>query len=429
MNNHTREYAHSSSGLVVLFYVLILSYEGYYILGGLGLSQKFMLIVKVGCLALATLYSAISLSLHFTSLRVGSLNLIILGFYLLSVFLSAVYSLSPTYVLIYAVMLTSLMLCIYHFSTMVYLTSDYSALRYLVYIFSLIVFVSLIGYLIFPSKFSYIDVWGNKRLQGLYGEPEKLAQIGSLNIFFAFFLMRSIAVKAVLISASFVVVQLAGNRAYVIALVMIVAAGCFMEWKARFWIKAIASTAVVVLLALAYAEFKSDIMHIKYLRTESLSNLSGRTEMWKKALPIALQKPFGSGYGLGGTALMEGTALNTPQRRLKDFNPFSAKGGVKTTLHNGYLQALCDLGFIGLVIYMAIFFLGLVFSAKALRSKHMNLFICVFFFYAIVNMAGTVLTGPTETNTVIFWLSWFLLMFSAMNKNASRLSVCNQNGI
>lgn len=409
-------YSRTVARSLILFYLLVVAYEGYNVLGRIGIPQSLLLAAKVGSLGICITFAL--LTFRSTLLKITFVDSFLLFFYLISVFMSSVFSLSPMYVLIYASMLLALLVFTYCISSNLFESQDFTGLKYLVVIFSLAVVVSIIGYRISPSRFSDIDVWGNHRVNGIFGEPSKLCQIAALNIFFVFYFVNKSLIKKVLkivlIIFSLSAMILAGNRSYMLALVLICVSGLLIGWKTGILIKmvtvslAVGSGIVLLLSLLPY------FPHISYFRTESLSNLSGRTEMWKEVMPLALNKPLGSGYCLGGSTLVESAPGGREfiQRAETRFDMFGTTGGVKTTLHNGYIQALADLGYVGVIAYLLLFFRGTQFALYALKNPKMRIFICIFFFYAIVNMSATVLTGPTETNTLLFWICWFILMFN-----------------
>ena len=405
--------------VILLFCLLIVSYEIYY-MGNLPVKFHFPLLVfKVGVLFLCTVYSLLFLKLGKMTLK--GLDVYILLFYLFCIFMSSIYAISSLYVLIYGTMFFSLQLFLFCLAKNIFMNDNYKILKVISVIFTLIIIVSVLGsFLSFPN-FAYVDVWGSKRVQGLYVEPGKLAQISALNIIFTYFLFKQKVLKLIVISLCFLSLFLAGNRSYMIAIVLIMYALFLINFKVARPIKAVVSVILICAITLPVMLIdKSELSKFSYLRLHSLLSLSGRINVWRETLPIALIKPLGSGYCLGGTVIVEAFEKDKALvKKSKQFDMIATRKGVKTTLHNGYLQTLADLGPVGFFLYLMIFVRGITFAIKGAHSRYRNemgIFICIFVFFTIVNLSATAMISPTDTNTVLFWLSWFVLM---INYNSS----------
>ncbi len=396
---------------IILFYLLFISYELYYVSSHFGGARAFLL-VKVATLFLCASYGILKIRDSLSGF--GPFDAILILFYVLMIFASSIFSISPLYVCIYGFMFLALQIFAMHVGSYIVVERYYIQFKYLNLIFTILIALSLAGYIFSFTQFFYRDVWGNLRVNGVFGEPSRLAQISALNILLSIFYLKNFSVRAGILIISLFALLLAGNRSYMFAILFIVYALALRKVKINAFMKIAVSVLVFsipVALFINPGIFGEHVRH--YLRLESIDTLSGRTHMWMKAISVALEKPLGEGFCLGGMTLVEASGKRTLFNfRSQHFNMFKKTLGAKRTLHNGYLQVLCDLGIIGAALYVLIFFRGLFFAYKNLSSKDMGPFICILVFFAIVNFSATILVGPAENNTLLFWVCWYTLMFS-----------------
>ena len=74
-----------------------------------------------------------------------------------------------------------------HVGSYIVVEESYMQLKYLNLIFTILIVLSLAGYIFSFTQFFYRDVWGNLRVNGVFGEPSRLAQISALNILLSIF--------------------------------------------------------------------------------------------------------------------------------------------------------------------------------------------------------------------------------------------------
>jgi len=132
--------------------------------------------------------------------------------------------------------------------------------------------------------------------------------------------------------------------------------------------------------------------------------MTGRTLLWKLATDLISQKPWlGSGYGTEWIGTNPSFALM-----------FLQMGWEPTHAHNGFLQIVLDLGFVGLGLVVAsiiTYFRYAITLARA-RFDMINLWPLVFLSYLVIsNISQSVLV---ERNS-IFWLL-FVLLTVAMHR-------------
>jgi len=401
---------------IVFFYMLFVANEIYYI--GAHLGGHFpLLILKVSMLFLCV--SLAAAKLREGVIKLNHPDIIVIFLYTLTIFASAVYSVSPIYVLIYALLFIALQLFSIHIGYNI-ANNDYKKqLKTLNLILTVFIIISIIGYLLTYSPFFYFDVWGNRRVQGIYGEPSRLAQISGINILLSFFLIKKTIQKICIMTISFYGLFLAGNRSYMFAVIIISYLLFLSNSKITLYNKSFITVGIILCFftVIFYPMILGERVQ-KYLRLESLQTLSGRTEMWHKTLPRALKQPFGAGYLLGGSVLVESTENKSILNKKNNFS-LLGKTGDKSTLHNGYIQALCDVGPVGFILYIIIFLRGFFYAYKNFSFKDMRIYGCIFIFFSIVNLSATILVGPTTNNDLLFWVCWYAMAF---NYNKSKIS-------
>jgi O-antigen ligase len=149
----------------------------------------------------------------------------------------------------------------------------------------------------------------------------------------------------------------------------------------------------------------------RYARSESIENLSGRTNMWKAAIPKAVVKPLGYGFCLGGAVSGNDVRL----WNIKDDINLIGGASAKHSLHSGYVQALCDLGLLGFLSYIAVFLFGIIKAVQlAIENRYLSnvyIFICL----SIFNIAESSIMSPLSMN-VLFLLSLFVFSLSSTLK-------------
>ena len=137
----------------------------------------------------------------------------------------------------------------------------------------------------------------------------------------------------------------------------------------------------------------------QYLRTDSLENMSGRTEIWAFALKRSLDRPLlGYGFTTGDHAFV------------RDASDSSAKFLLDTaryTLHNGYIQALLDSGIFGALLYVVVVLKALVGFYKS-QSKFMSAPFFALLFLAIANLGESVMFSAATFSSL---LAWYLVVF------------------
>ncbi|QKS30946.1 MAG: O-antigen ligase family protein [Candidatus Accumulibacter similis] len=97
---------------------------------------------------------------------------------------------------------------------------------------------------------------------------------------------------------------------------------------------------------------------------DDISTLTGRTSIWNAAVDLIAMEPYlGYGFGAGGVALQ-----GYYRSGLADWTTYNA--------HNGFLQCLLDLGFVGLLVFGSLFAFALRRCMHLPRTIAVPVFAC-----------------------------------------------------
>jgi O-antigen ligase len=152
----------------------------------------------------------------------------------------------------------------------------------------------------------------------------------------------------------------------------------------------------------ADVKLKGDSLR-KFTRVESVTNLTGRVQLWAAALEKVLQQPvLGLGLSAGSSAFEDRqnvVGLGGDKDELD-----AARSMGRTTMHSGYMQSLLDLGFIGTFFYLSIIGSALwsVYRYDALRQYPTEFYLLIFL--SVANISENVIYAVTVFNSVLFFM-------------------------
>lgn len=331
-------------------------------------------------------------------------SIIVVFLYLLIIILSSFFSLSFFYSIIYGSLYFPVILITYLTANQVVI-HDKCPFKIIELLISICIVISLLCYLGLDSLYTVES--GANRLHGVFSEPSTLASFCAMNIGCIFFVDGKKYYRLLLLILSLLCMILTGTRAGIVSSIGSLLFIYFIKYKAH-WRSYLIIFFILLCGYVLYNYISIDIhdKSLSYLRTDSLENLSGRTYLWKKAIPKALTKPLGYGFCLGGAALIDTPALDEVLR----FS-FTGLSPAKHSLHSGYIQTLCDLGVLGLIIYLSIFIIGIYAAYKCVQNNIGFLYVYMFIYLSIMNITESLIMSPLSPNVVVFWLSWFALIF------------------
>ena len=269
------------------------------------------------------------------------------------------------------------------------------------FLYFIVVILGLIGAVLWPEQ-AYETTSAHRRLEGLFPEPGMLANASGLLVGLSLFGLKCRWVKGPAVCAGLLCLALTMSRTNWAAVLIGTGATAWLYYTAgRRWILVgsgiLASAAAAALLL----NLSPDPERFEGLvRSESLSTLSGRTKLWRAAVPAFRSNPVvGHGYTTGTEAIID-VAKRGDSRYLDYLSSLKARRG---TMHNGYVQALVDSGLFGLLVY-----LGLLLGAlHHLYQRDADRLYPAFFFvvvYGIVaNLGKNFIYSASVSDSVLFW--------------------------
>ncbi len=171
-------------------------------------------------------------------------------------------------------------------------------------------------------------------------------------------------------------------------------------------------TAIILFSSIVYIFFPPgtsrmvDSFEDKIIRSETLSSGSGRVPIWRHAWKLAKGKPgFGYGFGSVNTLFERGYFLSA----ITDFQG--------ATLHNSYLEAILELGFVGvavLLLGLAIVFVRAVWLLQTTWGTTQQRFVatvfCCFFSGVTSAFFESWMTSPGSIFSFPFWFCAALIL-------------------
>jgi O-antigen ligase len=204
------------------------------------------------------------------------------------------------------------------------------------------------------------------------------------------------------------------SRTYWVA--VIVAAGLtffFYHRASRIWILTATIATFIAIATVAAFDIQFDTKGIgRLIRSESVSNLTGRVDVWERAVKAFELRPY-LGYGFTAGAL--GLEEETNSGAFGEAPELSSRVVGRTTMHSGFVQSLLDSGAIGTVFYV----LAIVLSIRTFyRYDKKRAFPAEFgalIFLSVANLSENAIYAASVFSSVLFWI---LALFAFSLKGA-----------
>ena len=249
-----------------------------------------------------------------------------------------------------------------------------------------------------------VDPW---RYKGAFNKPGCVAAAAGLLLLFAVFerwhpLLR---IGAGLVAAANLL--LSGSRSSMLAAAAAVLVTLLVHSPRRLLL---AGAAVGAALAFVYVDSAVELSlppsMQKAMRLESVSTLSGRTDMWALGLEVLTGSPvLGYGFTVGSDAFS-----GMRYQIIDQFGTSSnmvKQGGL---LDSGYMQSLMDSGVLGITVYGLIILVSIV-SAAFQRDRHVGApILACLLFLAIANVGESLIFAGATPHSVFYW---YLAILSA----------------
>jgi O-antigen ligase len=252
--------------------------------------------------------------------------------------------------------------------------------------------------LTFEALFAGNETGVELRFRGLFSKSGVMGAASGILVGLSAIRIKRLPLKLMFMLPGLACLALTQSRSFWLAAFV---AGGITAWRyyphLRKWI--LASVGVVTLAGAVFVAFKISVDTAavrNFVRLESVSNFTGRTEIWQTAFEGWSKRPwFGYGYTMGGLGLVD----NQEAYSASDPTQFS-----RMTLHNGYFQSVLDAGIVGFVFYAMIF---LISTSRVIRFDSERRFpevMYVLAFLAIANVGESVVYSGAIFQSLCFWV-------------------------
>jgi O-antigen ligase len=238
------------------------------------------------------------------------------------------------------------------------------------------------------------------RYKGLFSKPAELAAASGLLVVLAVVCRWPVYLKLIGGTVGLANLWLAGSRSFLVAGAVAAAVSLILCSRWRWllvWGGAVAilSGAYIVLLSGMPLPARLE----QALRPETLSTMSGRTDIWSLGFERFLEKPI-LGYGF-----TRGADAYKPYRTkiIRETGMSSPVLGENPVLDSGYMQSLLDSGVLGFALYVAIIG-GAIYHAVRLRHHPSGApIIACIVYLALGNLAETIIFSAIKFQSILFW--------------------------
>lgn len=333
-------------------------------------------------------------------------------------FLSATYSIDQKMTIIRTI--TFLLIIIYCIGIYVWLhdIDDFHKLLNVFYYFAIFfVFINAASVVLLPAKAWWVT--NPSRLQGILSQPN---QLGADSRTLVFILLWKVSVSKsntqkfgvnVLIGMLVIFVLLSGSRTSLITLVF----GLFLWFVFnKKGIKIIVFSLVLLFLSVIFQSIAPSNMERD--GGKDFTDLTGRQEFWINSLTLIMEKPV-SGYGfeVGGKVWID-PRFNDPKLTLWS-------GSAKTSLHNGFISTAIGIGIPGLILWLIVIVLPLF----KINFRSLTPEISALLIIYLITMLTNFVESAIGAGSIIFWISWTLLVAFNRKSLGNPLTIANNKSL
>ena len=178
------------------------------------------------------------------------------------------------------------------------------------------------------------------------------------------------------------------------------ATGWLYHKAGRRWILAGSGVLASALAVMLLLNLSPDPERFQLVRPESLPTLSGRTKLWRAAIPAFRASPvIGHGYTTGTDAIID-VAKRQDSKYLDYLSSLKARRG---TMHNGYVQSLVDSGLFGLLVYLGLLLGALHRLVQRDGDRLYPAFFFVMVYGILANLGKNFIYSASVADSVLFW--------------------------
>lgn len=274
-------------------------------------------------------------------------------------------------------------------------------------VYLIVCVLSIAGIWVMPDFVYQTHVAGGTRFSGVFGRPGTMGAAAGILLAIALFgncrwryLNRTFHVVAAV--AALVCLALTGARTFWVAAAVASVAVSWFYLRNRFRVYcSLGALAGVAVLIAVVGEYRvSESSEKKILRTESIENLTGRTEVWALAMKRVERRPWlGYGFAAGGMGVATDSGAFTSRARASTTVP---------TLHSGYVQSLVDSGTIGTALYGLIVGIAILRMLVRDRRRSYGAECFALIFLAVANIGESVIFTASTFPSIFFWYAAIL---------------------
>lgn len=237
------------------------------------------------------------------------------------------------------------------------------------------------------------------RFRGLFPKSGMLASAAGVTMGMIWFSGRRTLVKWAVVVVCGACVAMTLSRTFWIGVIV---AGVATYWvyakQSRRWLVLLICLAIPLGYGLKVLDLGPDVSNAKYLRVETITNLTGRVSLWEQGLAAFYRSPYlGYGYTAGASGLAESGDGNGSE----DIDAGRDVG--RTTLHSGYLQSLLDSGVTGTLFYLAIIAVAIIRITRRHDSPYNRAVFFGLVFFAVSNATQNVIYSASVFDSVLFF--------------------------
>jgi len=262
---------------------------------------------------------------------------------------------------------------------------------------------SLALVLLKPQVAYEIQWWGEMRFRGILPKAGMMGADAGVLLGLVFFTKRNVFVRLCALMTGGACLVLTQSRTFWVATVV---AGLFTYWvyyrQNRGMLLGAVALGLVALLTVYALDLGVKVESAKrFARVESITNLTGRVQLWKKALEAFGERPI-LGYGLTAGSTSLSRTANKSMDKENSIDESRAKA--HATMHNGYIQSLLDVGIFGTFFYVALVIRSilLIYRYDGIRTYPAEFYLLLFL--GISNISENIINAATIFNSVLFWV-------------------------
>ncbi|QSA98933.1 O-antigen ligase [Methylococcus sp. EFPC2] len=290
-----------------------------------------------------------------------------------------------------------------------------------------ILFISLLLLIVSPSLVYETLYGGELRFRGILPKSGMIGASAGVLIGIGCFHKLPLLMRLLAFGVGFPCLIITQSRTFMVAFLVAVVVTVFIYYRKLrklIYIGLFLLVSMVVSINSLDINVRSVSIE-KFMRIETISNLTGRVSIWENAFEAFKKNPW---LGVGITA--GAAALNKDQSSimLNDKDDLNVGRNIgSTTMHNGYIQSLLDVGVVGTFFYCAIVLQAIakLYLNDSYRNLSLEFFILIFL--SISNLAENVIYAVTVYNSVLFMM---VATFSASKNyvtNKARASLLMSN--